>query len=84
MSKTSTLFGQLAGYLTIIPPARMRSESIAHEKRRNILNEHSRVSCQQKEISFRLVFQFLSVWAETLHDNRTSYFQYEVIFAKNR
>ena len=80
MSTTSSLFGQLAGYLTIVPRARMGSESIAHEKRRNILNEHSRVSCHQKEISFKLVFQFLSVWAETLHDNRTSYFQQSYVF----
>ena len=80
MSKTSSLFGQLAGYLTIIPRARMGSEWIAHEKRRNIFNEHSRVSCHQKEISFKLVFQFLSVWAETLHDNRTSYFQQSYVF----
>ena len=58
----------------------MGSESIAREKRRNILNEHSRVSCHQKEISFKLVFQFLFVWAETLHDNRTSYFQQSYVF----
>ena len=32
-----------------------------------------RVSCHQKVVPFKLV-QFLSVWAETLHDNRTSYF----------
>ena len=35
MSQTSSLFGQLAGYLTIIPRARMGSKSIAHEGERN-------------------------------------------------
>ena len=39
-----------------------------------------RVSCHQKVISFKLVFQFLTVWAETLHDNRTLHFQQSFVF----
>jgi len=40
----------------------------------------SQVSCHQKVACFKLVFQFLSVWAEPLHDNRTSYFQQVYVF----
>ena len=39
-----------------------------------------RVSCHQKVISFKLVFQFLTVWAETLHDNRTLFSQQSYVF----
>ena len=39
-----------------------------------------RVSCHQKVISFKLVFQFLTVSAETLHDNRTLFSQQSYVF----
>ena len=39
-----------------------------------------RVSCHQKVISFKLVFQFLTVCAETLHDNRTLFSQQSYVF----
>ena len=39
-----------------------------------------RVSCHQKVNIFNLVFQFLTVWAETLHDNRTSESQQSYVF----
>ena len=48
--------------------------------RRRKEKETPRVSCYQKAVSFKLVFQFLSVWAETLHDNRPSYFQQSYVF----
>ena len=38
------------------------------------------MSCYQKGVSFKLVFRFLSVSAETLHDNRLSFFQQSYIF----
>ena len=37
-------------------------------------------SCHRKEISFKLIFQFLTVWADTLHDNRTLYSQSSYVF----
>ena len=42
--------------------------------------EARRVSCHQKVISLKVVFQFLTVWAETLHDNRTLYSQQSYVY----
>ena len=55
-------------------PSRVSSKGEHFELHRDHVDFISpRVSCHQKVASFKLV-QFLSVWAETLHDNRTSYF----------
>ena len=37
-------------------------------------------SCHRKEISFKLIFQFLTVWGDTVHDNRTLYSQPSYVF----
>ena len=47
----------------------------------NIFSQEARrVSCHQKVISLKVVFQFLTVWAETLHDNRTLYSQQSYVY----